>query len=390
MDKARRTVFLTMLVFALQPLAFGAWLALIPHVKETLALSKAELAIALLGMPLGVLPGLQLGGRLMGRIGPRRVLAIAFPLQALAMALPVIAPSQAWLFAALFILGTIFAQLQISLNTYAGRLEKNRNLIIMSRCHGFWALGVTVGALLLSALVGLAPVAAIMVIGLPSAVAGTIAALSLERFPGQEGGPSLPRRRLSEIPAQLVLISIVTLAVSMTEGAMSDWSAVYLAERLPEGAQGAGMAVSIFAGFLAAGRFLGDFAKRRFGVVRLARATLVLAGAGLACLILPLPLWAAYLGFACVGLGVSVGFPLGVSAAASLDHTHEGPNIAILSTVTMVGFLIGPPMIGGLADLFSLRAGFAALLPGLVLGVVLARNLSTRTGPGGVQSPEPA
>lgn len=381
MDPTRRTVLLTMLVFALQPIGFGAWLALIPYVKETLSLDKAELAFALLGMPFGVIPGLQLGGWLISRFGPRRVLAAAFPLQACVLALPVLATGLVGLFLSLCALGWVFSQLQIGLNTYAGRLEKNRDIVVMSRCHGFWALGVTLGSLAMALLWSIPPVLAVLALSLPSAVLGSLAALRLERFEGQDGGPTPVRRCFRQLPVRLAYISVLTLAVSMTEGAMSDWSAVYLAERLPEGVEGAGVAVSIFAAFLAAGRFLGDHAKRRFGVVRLARGTLLCATLGLGLLVVPLPLWTSYLGFALVGLGVSVGFPIGVSAVAALDHTHEGQNIALLTTVTMIGFLIGPPMIGTLGDLFGLRVGLAALLPGLLAGIVLSRWLVAPESP---------
>lgn len=382
MDRTRRTVLLTMLVFALQPVGFGAWLALIPHVKETLGLDKAQLAFALLGMPFGVIPGLQLAGWLISRFGPRRVLAGAFPLLEVALVMPLLATGLGTLFAALCGVGWVFSQTQIGLNTYAGRLEKNRGLVVMSRCHGFWALGVTAGSLMLALLSSLPPVTALLVIAVPAGVLGSILSLRLERFEGQEGGPTPPRRKLSDLPMRLAPISLVTLAVSMTEGAMSDWSAVYLAERLPEGAEGAGVAVSIFASCLAAGRFLGDFAKRRFGAVRLARVALGCAMAGLALLVVPLPLWTSYAGFALVGLGVSVGFPIGVSAAADLDHTHESQNIALLTTTTMIGFLVGPPLIGSLADFSSLRVGLAVLLPGLIAGIALSKWLvAPESGP---------
>lgn len=370
-----KTVLLTMAVFALEPLPFGAWLALIPFVKEQLALNKAQLAIALLGMPIGVIPSLQVAGWLMTRVGPRRVLAVAFPVQALVLCLPLLATGLFSLFLALVCFGCVVAMLQVSLNVYAGRLEKQRGIIVMSRCHGFWALGVMVGSLLISLLPSVPPLLAVAYISVPSAFLGIWAALSLERLVGQEGGMAPARRRLGTLPPRLALIALCTLAASMTEGAMSDWAAIYLAERLPDDATHAGIAVSIFAGFLAAGRFLGDWGKVRLGVVALARSALGLAAFGLLLLIVPLPLWTSYVGFAFIGLGVSVGFPLGVSAAAELDDTHEGPNIAIVSTVTMLGFLVGPPLIGTLAEAFTLRAGLAALLPGLFAGIFLARWL---------------
>ena len=373
----RRATWLTFAVFLLQPLPFGAWLALIPLVKETLGLDKAQLAYALLGLPIGLLPMLHVAGRLMSVFGPRRVLAVTLPVNAGLSCLPLFATGVVSLFAALAAVGMVVALMQVSLNVYAGRLEKHRGLTVMSRAHGFWALGVATGSALMAALSGLGTLTGFLAIAILSAALGAWAALSLEKLPGLDGGTSAPRRHWREIPRVLPLIALVTLAVSMTEGAMSDWAAVYLAERLGD-PTGGGLAVTIFASFLALGRFLGDAARLRFGAVALARAVLVCAIAGLGCLVLPLPLFAAYLGFALVGLGASVGFPLGISAAAALDDTFEGPNIAFVSTVTMLGFLVGPPLIGGLAESFGLRVGLSALLPGLILGLVFARALEIR------------
>ncbi|MEJ6392847.1 MFS transporter [Gymnodinialimonas sp. 2305UL16-5] len=376
MAPARRNLFLTFAVFALEPMPFGAWLALIPEVKTALGLSKADLALALLGMPMGVFLMLQWSGRLVSRIGPRRLLAIALPVQALLVFLPLLAGSLVQLWAGLFLLGMCIAVLQVGLNVYAGRLEKARGAAIMNRCHGFWALGVTIGSFFVAVMAGVSAFWIVALIGLPSAALGIWVALSLDRLAEDDTGPIPPRRNWRAIPPRLGLIAICALAASMTEGAMADWAAVYLAERLPSDADHAGVAVTIFAAFLAGGRFVGDAARERLGIVRLTRAALVCALAGLACLILPLPLFTSYFGFALIGLGVSVGFPLGVSAAAELDDQYEGQNIAILSMVTMGGFLVGPPLIGGLAELFGLRIGLAALIPMTLAGLILARNMA--------------
>lgn len=371
-----RALLLTMAVFAIQPLAFGAWLALIPQVKAALGLNKAEFAMALLGMPIATVPSLQIASRIMHHLGPRRLLAAGFVAQPFAILLPVAAGSQAELFGALFVMGGVTAMTQVSLNVYAGRLEKQTAATIMSRCHGFWALGLMGGSLLLILVIGLGQATALSVIAIPSAIAGVMIAFSLPKLAGEgDGTKAPPRRKLREIPHALYYISAFVLAIAMTEGAMSDWAAIYLAERLPAEATHAGIAVTIFAGFLAAGRLIGDALKVRLGVVGIARLTLGLAIAGLLMLILPLPIWFAYLGFACLGLGASVGFPLGVSAVAALDDTYEGANIAIMSSVAICGFLIGPPVIGFLAETFSLRFGLMVLLPGLIAGLWLSPAL---------------
>lgn len=381
MDDTRRTIYLTFLVFALEPLPFGAWLAQIPDVKAAIGLSKAELALALIGLPLGVLPALQFAGRILNRFGPRRLLAVAFPAHAGIVCLPLLAPNQIMLFLALVVYGGLIAVFLTALNVYAGRLEKQRGVIIMNRAHGYWAIGVMVGSVLVPILGGHPPVIVALIVGAPAGIAGWYCALRLERLEGDEAGrPVRRRRRLRALPSGLAFISVAMLAASMTEGAMADWSAVYLAERLPPEATHAGIAVTIYSGFLALGRFTGDYGKRLFGTVSLARLALGLALVGLVVLALPFPVGAAYLGFALVGLGVSVGFPLGVSAAAALDDSHEGENIAIVSSVTTIGFLVGPPLIGFVADAAGLRLGLAVLIPILAVGIVSAGSLRPRVG----------
>ena len=151
MDKAatRRAALIIMAVFFLQPLTLGGWLALIPEVKEGLGLSKGQLAIALMGVPVALVPALQVAGQVIARFGPRRVATVFFPLQAFAFLLPFAAWSMWSLFAALFVAGVMMAFVEVSMNVYAGRLEKREDVLIMNRCHGFWAFGLMVGIPLL-------------------------------------------------------------------------------------------------------------------------------------------------------------------------------------------------------------------------------------------------
>jgi MFS family permease len=149
-----------------------------------------------------------------------------------------------------------------------------------------------------------------------------------------------------------------------------------MAEILPSGATHAGLAVTLYAGAVTVGRFLGDRLKNRMGAMALAKATLLTAIAGLVLLALPIPPLLGLVGFAIVGLGVSVAFPLGVSAAAPIQREYEASNIALISTIAITGFLIGPPMIGFLADAIHLRAGLAALIPALCASFWLANSLN--------------
>ncbi|MEL7026898.1 MAG: MFS transporter [Pseudomonadota bacterium] len=373
---ARRATYFIMAVFFVQPMAFGAWLALIPHVKGELGLTKSELALALLGLPIALIIALQFAGRAVGQLGLRRLMQIAFLVQGFAAIPPLYAGSQAWLFVALLGFGFMVAFLEVGMNVYAGRLEIAADRLVMNRCHGFWALGLMTGSFLvvLSADV-LSPIGVMAVISFSSALLGAFLSLRLPKIGGTDGEGALPRRRLSALPAALPLIGAFMFLNTLTEGAMADWAAVYVSERAPELAAEAGIGVTIFSGFMAAGRFMGDALKSWFGPVWLARGSATLALIGIACLVLPLPIGFAYVGFAFVGVGVAAGYPLGVSAVASLGETYQAANVAIMSTSALMGFLVGPPLIGFLADAIGLQSALAVLAPGLVVCLYLARWL---------------
>lgn len=372
----KRGVYLIMALFLLQPMALGAWLALIPYIKETLELSKFDLSLSLLGMPAAVLVALQFAGGISTRIGIRRLLVIMFPLQCLAAFLPLLAGSQMMLFFALAAFGTTHAFMEVGLNVYAGRVEKKAAAHIMNRCHGFWALGLMAGSFIsTSGAAALGSVGVMAVVAVSSTILGVLLARQLPKM-GDEGAEHVvPRRRISQMPAALLAIGAFMLLVTLAEGAMSDWSAVYLSERQSIDVTEAGIAVTVFAGFMAFGRFCGDWLKHRLGALVMARVSVLLAIAGLGFLIAPLPLMFAFVGFAFVGVGVAAGYPLGVSAVAALDDRNEAANVAIMSTCALTGFLIGPPVIGFLSDAYGIRFGFAAMIPGLVLCLFLAKWL---------------
>ncbi|MGR3512502.1 MAG: MFS transporter [Paracoccaceae bacterium] len=363
-----------MAVFFLQPLAMGGWLALIPEVKDALNLSKGQLAFALMGVPVALVPALQIAGRVISNYGPRRVATLFFPLQAGAFLLPFVAWDMWSLSAALFIIGVMMAFVEVSMNVYAGRLEKRESLLIMNKCHGFWSLGVMVGSGVI-AITGLG-VSSQIGLAVVSAVLGAYASWALPRLRGEEEESTTPRRKLNELPRALIFIATLMFVVTLTEGVMADWAAVYMAERLGEPGAKAALAVTVFAGLMAAGRFIGDMIKQRFGAVAHARITVGCAIAGLLIVIAPLPVLLTYVGFACLGFGTSAAYPLGVSAIAALDDRYEAPNIAFAATMAMGGFLIGPPLIGFLSETFSLAVAFSALIPGLALALVLTRWLA--------------
>lgn len=370
-DPIRRATRITMALYWLQPMTIGGWLALIPHIKDDLGLSKSELAISLLGAPFALLLALQVAGPLVARFGPRHVMMVGFGLQSLMAMLPLLATSQLGLFLALMAFGAAIAVMEVGLNVYAGRVERRSGRTIMSRCHGFWSLGLMAGSFFV-AQAGMSLMLAQGAVALASALVGIAVARAATRFPGEVEGRAPPRRSWRAFPMTLLPIGLFMFAFTITEGAMADWAAVHLAELTAGGEIEPGIAVTIFAGAMAGGRFIGDALNRALGPVGLGRASAMLAAFGMALLIVPLPLPFVFAGFALTGLGIAAGYPLGISAVAALDETYEAANIAIISTVALCGFLAGPPLIGFLGEAFSLRVGFAAVLPFLLLCLWLA------------------
>ncbi|MFT4706236.1 MAG: MFS family permease [Yoonia sp.] len=375
---AKYAVLMCMIVFFAQPIHLGLWLSRVAEVQSTLGLTKAQLAIALLGMPTGLLPSLYFAGRTVGKLGPRRALLIAFVPMLLAGILPSLATGTASLLLALFIFGAVLPFAQVSLNVFAAQVEKKFNIKIMNRAHGFWSLGIMAGSL-----VGV-QLASVGVTAAPSLFIAAVVLMPLlimVAYALPDMKPARPEATTSDalppIPNAVWLIAAVIFGATLVEGAMIDWATVYMREIAGAIAGSEGLAVTVFSGFVTIGRFMGDTLNNRFGTVFLVRLCLGSAISGLLILIAGFGGTSAFLGFALVGFGVSTIFPLGVSATAALSDKGEARNVSVMTFGALSGFLIGPPMIGFFADTFSLSAAFILLVPGLVFSFKFAKRLSS-------------
>lgn len=371
---------LTMLAFFLQPIAFGSWLPRIPEIQAGLGLGPAALAAALLGMPVGTLLTLPFAGPLVGRIGGRAAIIAGFVFYSIAVCLPALAPDALWLFFALVLAGSSISFVELGLNVQADLVEKSTGSLIMNTSHGCWSLGIMVGSLIGSALAGfgLPPILAIPLVSLAVLPIALVTGNGLPAL--WDAPPTAPTRKSAwSMPSwPLIGICAFVFGIAMTEGAMADWSAIFLRDALGAEAGAIGLGYSVFAMFVAAGRFGGDYLKRRLGAINTARLCGALAVLGSAAIYLAPNFALALTGFGILGIGVSVGFPLAVTAAASLGDRAASANVAVLSFVALTGFLVGPPMIGFVAEHFDIRAGIACVIPVLIVSLLLAGRLRPR------------
>lgn len=375
---------LTMLIFFLQPIAFGSWLPRIPDVQQALGLGPAGLALTLLGLPVGTLVTLPFAGRLAARVGSRALIRYGFLVYLAVVCLPAWSPAPWALFVALMLCGSAISALELGLNVKADEVEKSGAALIMSTCHGFWSLGIMAGSLLgaLLAGAGLAPGWGVMAV----AAIGLVALVPLwPLVPADTAHPPPPpgAARPSLRPPSLALLGIClfVFGITMTEGAMADWSAIFLRDELGMASAQAGIGYSVFALMVAVGRFCGDGLKARFGPVALARGAGILAVLGMLVLFRGNGYVLSLAGFGLVGLGVSVGFPLAVTAAAAQPDRPAATSVATLSFIALLGFLLGPPMIGIVAQMTGLRLGLATLVPFLLASLALTGMLTVRRRP---------
>ena len=373
-------------IFFIQPVVFGVWLALIPEVQSGLNLDKSQLALGLMGAPTGMLMTLPFAGKVANTFGIRKILYVGFPVFFLSINLIGLVDGLYSLFLVLFLVGVSMSLIELALNVHAGRVEKHTRRVIMNRCHGFWSLGIMTGSLLGSALHSETTV--LMILIMCSSAVLPVAWLLCHGLPSYENITAVEVPSvfvIPQFPSILICICVFAFGITIIEGAMADWASVYVKEMLGPEAQGTGYGFGLFAAFMALGRFFGDNLKIKLGTIIVARVFVISAILGLIILVTADDLWLALVGFALTGMGVSVGFPLAVTSAASIDDKREASYVAFLSLIALIGFLVGPPIIGFLANVTNLKIGFIMLFPGLLLSLFMSSKLISSKTEGNVR-----
>jgi predicted MFS family arabinose efflux permease len=347
---------------------FATWGVHVPSIKAHYGLREQSLAIAMLASGVGAVFALLQAGAILARHAPRRVV----PVMALACVAAVgslLVPSQyAVLLALMLVYGMAAAVFDVAINDEATTMEREAGRPLMSGFHGMFSLGGLAGSGVWSLLatMGVSPLAhlagAAAALGL-LALVGSRFMLRQERS-GQAGGAplSLPRGRL-------VLLGLLAAMGLVGEGAMYDWSVLYLRQELALPTSSASLGYASFSGAMAAGRFAGDWVRARMRSVTLLRLSGTLAAAGMALALAVAHPYAAVAGFALVGLGFANIVPVLFSAAGQIPGVAPAHGIAAVSSVGYFGLMVGPPLIGFIAEARSLTAG---LLVVIVFAVVVA------------------
>jgi len=359
------------MMFFICGVAIASWASRIPLIQESLQINHAILGTVLLAMPLGSLLTLPIAGWLTTRFKSRYLVIFSVLLACAILPLIAFSPSPFTLGIVLFFFGFANDLLNISINIQAIGVELDYKRPIMSSFHGMFSLGAMFGA----AIGGIMEEFQISLFVHFSSIwlFLSISALFfyrhlLRKDLAQDDGHPL----FAKPDATLLGLGMIAFCVMMGEGAMADWSSVYLKQILlsTSGLSTAGFTAFSFA--MAMGRFGGDWLTMRFGAIRLLELNGITACVGiLIALIFPYPV-VIVIGFSLVGLGLSTGVPLVYSLAGRSKTMPAGVALAAVTTIGSTGFLLGPPIIGFLAELLSLRIalGLIAILAAMM--VVLA------------------
>ncbi|MBC7946480.1 MAG: MFS transporter [Chitinophagaceae bacterium] len=356
-------------------LCFASWASRIPDIKTKLNLSEAELGGILLALPVGQLVTMPISGRLVTKYGSRTILSIAILLYALELT-NIGWATEIWqLVLALFIFGVVGNLSNISVNTQGVLAEKIYERPIMTSFHGAWSIAGFTGALigLLMVNLGLTPHQHFFIV----AALVFIVVFSSRKYliPGTSAPSEQKKKKFFSKPdAVLVQLGIIAFCSMAAEGAMFDWSGVYFKEVVEAPKSLVILGYASFMIMMATGRFVGDRIIASIGRRKMLQLGGILITSGLLISVIFPTIVAATIGFLIVGFGVSSIVPTVYSAAARTSKIAPGMALAAVSSISFLGFLLGPPLIGYIAQLSSLRSSFALVaVLGLCISVMVTR-----------------
>lgn len=370
---AARLAVLTL--FFINGLAGASWFVRIPDVQDSIGLSNALLGVTLLGLPAGAVVAMPIAGLMTNRVGSRRIALIGAVIACVGVALIGVANNAALLAAMLVVFGIGNGAMDIGMNAQGVEVESYAEHSLMSQFHGAFSVGGIAGAasggFLASHGVDVQPHLA--GIGLICFIATLVIARLLLPRPAEHEHADAPALTL-RAPWPIVLLGIIAFCAMLTEGAMSDWTAVYLRDI----GAGAGLAASGYALFsitMAIGRLSGDRAIDALGGRRLIRIGGVVAAGGILLAMVLHTVPAALIGFGLVGIGVATIAPIVYSTAGRSRLIPPGTAIAAATTIGYLGFMAGPPVIGLTAGLTGLRWALTVVVAMLGAMVMLARSI---------------
>ena len=367
--------------------AFASWAARIPQVRDRLHLQPSELGLVLVGIAAGSVVALPISGPVLTRLGSRRTVgAMALLLVAgffvvafgyLYGVLPVVI--------GLFLVGLAHGAWDVSMNVQGARVEQLLGRSVMPRYHAGFSLGTVAGALTGTAMVALRVPVTAHLLGV-AVIIGAVVPAAVRRFVADHDGTAVdetgsPGSWAGWTEPRTLLIGLFVLAFSFAEGTGNDWISVALIDGYHAPATVGTLGFAVFLAAMTTGRWFGPGLLDRYGRVAVIRALSVLAVAGLVLFVFGPSTPVAFAGAILWGVGTSLGFPVGMSAAAD-DPARAASRVSVAASVGYCSFLGGPPLIGFLGQQFTVLRALTAVAALLALAALITRTIRPLGGSG--------
>jgi MFS family permease len=360
-DILRRARWATRAQFLALGVVGGAWGVHVPSVKAHYALDERVLALVLLATSVGSVAALFFAGRVVGALGTRRASVLSAAAFCLALAASLTLPGLWALLPLMVLFGAGESVYDVAINAEGTALEVLSQRPIVSGLHGMFSVGAMIGSALTAVMLRAHVAPRVQLFAIACAVLLVVARASrwllTERTP-----PADDAAHFAWPSGTLLLLGVLVLCGMMAEGVMYNWSVLYVAQELRTPQEQAALAYVAFAAATAATRFAGDGLRSRFS-----ERTILVTGALLAASAMALVLWlarpwAALAGFALVGAGLATIVPILYNAATRVRGVSRAAAIASVSSIGYVGFMLGPPLIGGIAHATTLTVGMSVLV----------------------------
>ncbi len=346
-------------VFASLNIWFGTWAIYIPIVKEELDIDKASLGIALFFLSLGVFTIFPVAARIINALGVGRATWYGVLVSSVCAMLPLLVPNYYLLMASLFLFGASNGFLDISMNTLVTEIEKEDKQHFMSATHGFFSLGGVLAGLgsFLITVIGNPP----LHMGIAVALVFLVNYLLHRNYIHIKAAPVAKEPFSLGLFKPLLVLGIVSFLIMSSEGAIVDWSGLYLQEisLAPEVLIGTGFLA--FSATMTLGRFMGDSISARIGSVRSVALGTAIAILGYLA-VLTTTTYVVIAGFGLIGLGFSVIIPELFRIGGNVKGVESSQGVAFIAGTGYAGFLLAPPVLGFLAESASLKTSFIVLL----------------------------
>jgi MFS family permease len=345
--------------FFVQGLSFAAWASRIPDIKNMLHLTEGGLGTVLLALPIGLMASLPISGWMVTHYGSKKMVLIGAVLYACTLVSIGFVTRTEQLVIVLFAFGLWGNLTNIAINTQAVSVEQVYGKSIMASFHGLWSLAgfvsAMIGSVFISTRVG-PQIHFIIIAILALGVIFTAFKFIIDDHDKQQGEA---QPMFVKPDKDLLVLGLIGFCAMVCEGAMFDWSGVYFQEVVEVPAAMTTLGYVAFMGTMTGGRFAGDWLANRIGRKKMLQISGVMMGTGLAISVVFPTLITTTFGFMLVGLGVSSVVPLVYSAAGRSRTMAAGMALAAVSSISFIGFLIGPPLIGIVAQFADLRWSFA-------------------------------